>query len=159
MRAVTNVIRKVLLNAPSPDQCFRRGPCQHHVSVLRRLASCAFTRLSSQISLCVMYQFVTTPTRYTSDGLGSSVLDLLATDGPDLCSPSQRKLQKLDLTKRNGGSSRLKRVKNHDPSSWSSAPTLIVMAASLGSIWQEAAFAVATDWLVEAGSFVFVFIV
>ena len=57
----------------------------------------------------------------------------------------------------NGGSSRLKRVKNHGPSSWSSAPTLIIMAASLGSIWQEAAccgqsFAVATDWLVEAGS-------
>ena len=58
---------------------------------------------------------------------------------------------------RYGGSSRLKRVKNHGPSSWSSAPTLIIMAASLGSIWQEAAccgqsFAVATDWLVEAGS-------
>ena len=32
------------------------------------------------------YQCVTTPTRYTSDGLGSSVLDLLATDRPDLLS-------------------------------------------------------------------------
>ena len=58
------------------------------------------------------------------------------------------------LVRRNGGSSRLKRVKNHGPSSWSSAPTLIIMAASLGSIWQEAAccgqsFAVATDWLAQ----------
>ena len=33
-----------------------------------------------------LYQCVTTPTRYTSDGLGSSVLDLLATDRPDLLS-------------------------------------------------------------------------
>ena len=33
-----------------------------------------------------LYQCVTTPTRYTSGGLGSSVLDLLATDRPDLLS-------------------------------------------------------------------------
>ena len=33
-----------------------------------------------------LFQCVTTPTRYTSDGLGSSVLDLLATDRPDLLS-------------------------------------------------------------------------
>ena len=43
-------------------------------------------------------------------------------------------LTSAKLSKRYGGSSRLKRVKNHGPSSWSSAPTLIVMAASLGSI-------------------------
>ena len=34
----------------------------------------------------LLYQCVTTPTRYTSDGLGSSVLNLLATDRPDLLS-------------------------------------------------------------------------